>query len=292
MLLVITLAGTFLGAAVGTPGRQGVSAAAPRSGCDQVLTTEDSGAAAASCRGEEALRRAEGTTAPDERAQLLRAAARQFRQAADLGRGALRTEALQSLARAFDRAHLNDPDSLEQVLGELLLLDPLDLSVVGRLARSQEERGMIEAAEQTLLTARTQQPDVVEPYRLLAQFYARRVTAMHSAHAKQQLPDDSKPGDRATDEARRVDGSFDPPVRRDRPVYPPEAKAAGIQGNVVVEVLIDEEGSVIDATVVRSIPLLDAEALRAVREWRFTPPVVNGKPTRVRMTTTVNFTLP
>jgi TonB family protein len=231
-------------------------------------------------------------SSPGEREPLLNLAAQHFRKAANLARDPLmRAQALQSLARVFDEAHLHDAGSLEQVLRELLSIDPHDLSVVGRLARSQEERGMIEAAEQTLLTARTEQPERVEPYKLLAQFYARRVTAIYDAAARaQRVPGQPTP-ERRPDDPPSVDGSFEPPVRRDRPIYPPEAKAAGIEGNVVVEVLIDEEGRVIDATVVRSIPLLDAEALRAVREWRFKPAVVKGKPTRVRMTTTVNFTL-
>ena len=74
------------------------------------------------------------------------------------------------------------------------------------------------------------------------------------------------------------------------PQYPPEARAAGIQGVVLAEIVIDGEGSVIDARVVRSVPLLDEAALKAVKNWRFTPTVVNGQAVPVRMTVTVNFT--
>jgi protein TonB len=48
---------------------------------------------------------------------------------------------------------------------------------------------------------------------------------------------------------------------------------------------------VIDARVVRSIPLLDGAALEAVKKWRYEPTLVNGQPVPVRMMTTINFTL-
>jgi TonB family protein len=76
-----------------------------------------------------------------------------------------------------------------------------------------------------------------------------------------------------------------------RPVYPPDAMAAKIQGVVVIEVALDTEGHVHDARVLRSIPELDEAALTAVRQWEFTPSIVNGKPVPVVMTVTVNFTL-
>ena len=52
-----------------------------------------------------------------------------------------------------------------------------------------------------------------------------------------------------------------------------------------------EGDSVTDAKVLRSIPLLDAAALDAVRQWVFTPTTLNGQPVPVIMTVTVNFTL-
>ena len=51
------------------------------------------------------------------------------------------------------------------------------------------------------------------------------------------------------------------------------------------------DGQVIDATVLRSIPLLDQAALEAVRQWRYTATRLNGVPVAVVMTVTVNFTL-
>jgi len=91
----------------------------------------------------------------------------------------------------------------------------------------------------------------------------------------------------------RVGGSIAPPVKvRDaRPGYPAVARAARVQGTVVIETTIDATGRVIDARVTRSIPLLDEAALEAVRQWEFTPTLLNGQPVAVVMTVTVRFQL-
>ena len=60
---------------------------------------------------------------------------------------------------------------------------------------------------------------------------------------------------------------------------------------MILDVTIAKDGSVADATVRRSIPLLDQAALDAVRQWQFTPTLLNGVPVPVIMTVTVNFTL-
>jgi TonB family protein len=70
-----------------------------------------------------------------------------------------------------------------------------------------------------------------------------------------------------------------------------EAQSAGISGVVQAEITITEQGTVTDATIVRSVPLLDEPALEAVRQWRFEPAIVDGKAVPVRMVVNVNFTL-
>ena len=77
-----------------------------------------------------------------------------------------------------------------------------------------------------------------------------------------------------------------------RPEYPQNARAAKVQGVVVLEVEIDRDGHVCSARVLRSIPLLDQSAIAAVLRWRFTPAKVNDVAVPVIMTLTVNFTLP
>jgi protein TonB len=91
----------------------------------------------------------------------------------------------------------------------------------------------------------------------------------------------------------RPGGNIRPPqkVHHVAPTYPPIAQAARVSGVVILEALIGEDGSVRDANVLRSVPLLDASALEAVRQWRFTPTLLNGVPVQVIMTVTVTFTL-
>ena len=64
-----------------------------------------------------------------------------------------------------------------------------------------------------------------------------------------------------------------------------------MQGVVIIEATIGPTGRVQDASILRSIPLLDAAALEAVRQWEYTPTLLNGMPVPVLMTITVNFTL-
>jgi protein TonB len=69
------------------------------------------------------------------------------------------------------------------------------------------------------------------------------------------------------------------------------AQDAMVSGLVIIEATINAEGNVSDARVLRSIPMLDQAALDAVKQWRFTPTLLNGAPVPVIMTVTVNFTL-
>jgi periplasmic protein TonB len=91
----------------------------------------------------------------------------------------------------------------------------------------------------------------------------------------------------------RVGGNIKAPTktRNVNPVYPPIAQSARVQGVVIIEATIGPDGRVKDAKVLRSIPLLDQAALDAVKQWQFTPTLLNGVPVPVIMTVTVNFTL-
>ena len=91
----------------------------------------------------------------------------------------------------------------------------------------------------------------------------------------------------------RVGGPVAPPRKTKdvRPAYPASAQSARLQGVVILETIIGPDGRVQDARVLRSIPLLDAAAVDAVKQWEFTPTLLNGVPVPVIMTVTVNFTL-
>ena len=93
--------------------------------------------------------------------------------------------------------------------------------------------------------------------------------------------------------AVRVGGNMKVPVKTKHvaPVYPAIAQSARVQGVVIVEVLLGPDGKVQDASILRSIPLLDQSARDAVKQWEFTPTLLNGLPVPVIMTATVQFTL-
>ena len=103
-------------------------------------------------------------------------------------------------------------------------------------------------------------------------------------------PTSAKP---AATQAVRVSGSMNPPqlIRQIDPEYPAVAHAARVQGIVILEVTIDETGKVVDVQILRSIPLLDEAAIAAVKQRLYEPYLINGVPTKIIATVTVNFTL-
>ena len=79
-------------------------------------------------------------------------------------------------------------------------------------------------------------------------------------------------------------------LKETRPHYPSTAMRAGIQGTVEVEAVVDVDGNISDARVFRPLhPELDEQALNAVREWKFVPGVMNGKPVPVLVTIELSF---
>jgi protein TonB len=91
-----------------------------------------------------------------------------------------------------------------------------------------------------------------------------------------------------------VGGAVKPPIKLIdvKPVYPEDARAAGIEGVIILGIVIGQDGSVIETRVLRSIPELDQAAIDAVSQWQFKPTVLNGEPVEVEMAVTTNFTLP
>jgi len=108
-----------------------------------------------------------------------------------------------------------------------------------------------------------------------------------------RAPSAEIPREVSPDGALRVGESIGMPtkIRDVRPVYPSIAQAARVQGVVIVEARIEKDGSVGHVLVLRSIPLLDQAAVDAVRQWRFTPTLLNGVPVPIIATMTVNFIL-
>lgn len=260
-----------------------------QSACTRALTTS---ADAEVCAGEQAERLAASIPkSSPEYARQLKAAAEHYRKAATLSTNVETTIlALKLLAQDSDAQHLNDPKQMEQALRDWIRTKPDDLDPAFKLAKLQEDQGLFDSSEETLLDARRRQPESIEPYRMLTQFYSRRITALQPrAQVQNPLAPGSAPGTRDENGVYRIGGQITPPSRLDQPQYPPEAKAAGIQGVVIAEITIAESGDVADARILRSIPALDDAALKAVRNWHYAPTIVNGQAVPVKMTVTVNF---
>lgn len=75
------------------------------------------------------------------------------------------------------------------------------------------------------------------------------------------------------------------------PVYPPLAKMAGVQGTVKLQAVIGQDGSVKELKVLSGHPLLVKSALDAVRQWRYRPTLLKGRPVEVLTEIDVNYTL-
>jgi protein TonB len=78
-------------------------------------------------------------------------------------------------------------------------------------------------------------------------------------------------------------------LRMVEPVYPPEAFAKKIEGVVSVEILVDAGGRVARTRITQSVPLLDAAALDAVRQWVFSPAMKDGRAVATLATAPVTF---
>jgi len=91
----------------------------------------------------------------------------------------------------------------------------------------------------------------------------------------------------------RAVGAIKPPrlLKKVNPVYPEAAKSAGVEGIVILEVETDEQGNVVRTALLRSVPLLDQAAIEAVKQWKYEPAIIDGKPTGIIFTVTVAFRL-
>lgn len=77
-----------------------------------------------------------------------------------------------------------------------------------------------------------------------------------------------------------------------RPVYPEPAKSAGIYGDVVLRTVISTAGVPLQIKIVSSpSDELSQAALEAVRQWRYSPTLLNGSPVEVLTEITINFSL-
>jgi protein TonB len=80
-------------------------------------------------------------------------------------------------------------------------------------------------------------------------------------------------------------------IQRIEPPYPTLARAARVQGDVVLSAVIDSNGHITNLLLVSGHPMLVPAAIAAVKQWRYKPYLLNGQPVEVETTITVIFTL-
>ena len=205
--------------------------------------------------------------------------------------GDVRERYLEAGIAAEDRALALTPDYLEALIIKNLLLRH-QASVEGNPAR---QRQLIAAADQLRsqaleLQKRRRRAGTPQPGAGAAPGSAAR-TAPPPPPPPPPPPADA--GLVGGQTPLRLGGDMKPPlkIKNVSPVYPPDAKEARVTGVVIIEATIDAAGLVRDTRVIQSVPLLDEAAVEAVRQWEFTPTLVNGEPVPVVVTITVNFTL-
>jgi len=73
------------------------------------------------------------------------------------------------------------------------------------------------------------------------------------------------------------------------PQYPQMARNQHLGGNVIIDALVDAEGNVSSMKVLSGPPLLHQAALNALKQWKYEPAELNGKPTSMHLTVTIQF---
>lgn len=91
----------------------------------------------------------------------------------------------------------------------------------------------------------------------------------------------------------RVGGDVRAPqlIHQVQPTYPPLAKEIHVEGDVLIDSVIDAQGNVTQMKVVSGHPLLVSAAFDALRQWKYAPTRLNGVPVAVEMAVTVRFRL-
>jgi protein TonB len=91
----------------------------------------------------------------------------------------------------------------------------------------------------------------------------------------------------------RVGGRVKPPraIAMPAPVYPEIARAARIQGDVVVDAVIDTNGNIVQMKLVSGHPLLVGAAMEALRRWKYEPTYLDEQPVSIELNVTIHFSM-
>lgn len=92
---------------------------------------------------------------------------------------------------------------------------------------------------------------------------------------------------------RIFDGNLHVPrlIAKIEPIYPRQAIMIRREGTVTLRIVVDTDGSVRNVTLIRSDPLFDRAATEAIRQWRYEPARIDGRPVAVSLTVEVSFVL-
>ena len=123
----------------------------------------------------------------------------------------------------------------------------------------------------------------------------RSLAALRHTRGKVQVTVPNGGGAGAQEEAKRISvhGTVQAAklIHRVMPEYPAEAKAARLEGDVLLHAIVGKDGSVQDLGLIEGHCWLARSALDAVKQWKYSPTLLEGQPVEVATTITVKFTL-
>ena len=128
-------------------------------------------------------------------------------------------------------------------------------------------------------------------FSLVGLHYVFAQTPQTSVAAETSIPDQSQTKQKP--DPIRISGNalLSKLIKRVQPEYPESAKREEVEGKVILQVMVDEEGNVCSAKVTKGHPLLDDAAIAAVKKWKYSATQLNGEPIRVVSTVTIVFSL-
>ena len=238
----------------------------------------------------------------EKRQHGLVAAARLYSQAADLlgnrpegasalvnlGEAALHNKNTDSAAAYFLKAQANDPANA-------------GLAMMW-LATVRDKQGNFDEAEALFRSAiAVEDPNSIDAAITLSRFAQFLTTAGRADvaaafldRAKQAYMANVAPGNTASAVVFKIGGGIAPPrvLSKVEPEYSEEARLAGLQGTVVLSMVVGDDGSAQNLVVTRPLGMgLDEKAIQAVSKWKFNPGTRGGTPVPVIATIEVNFRL-
>ena len=172
---------------------------------------------------------------------------------------------------------------------------PMNLLEVGRAAMEPGQERTVARAEVTLVASGADAADVKVQSATVHVPVNGTVVVGNGIHYFAVSALDAERASHTVDpvRARKSDvATFPEVISRVDPVYPEDARRARISGIVILEAEIDDQGNVVWVHVLKPLPyFLSDAAADAVRQWKFAPATVDGKPVAVLFNLTTNFKL-